>query len=161
MAKRVSTKIASLIAAGLLTGALAACVGGAGSPSTGLSSGLTAPLNTAGAQMDRGAALSIVNHYRSTRGVGQLRGDSLLDQQAQAVAAQYAATGNAPSAPAGVSVMRLSAGYETLAETFSGWRNSPADANAMASGVASRAGFAAVYNPNSNYGTHWVMLLAQ
>jgi uncharacterized protein YkwD len=57
--------------------------------------------------------------------------------------------------------MRLSAGYTNFAETFSGWRNSPEDANVLAQGDARRAGFAAVYDPNSAYGTHWVMLLGR
>mgnify|MGYP003115742043 CR=1 FL=1 len=57
--------------------------------------------------------------------------------------------------------MRLSAGYTNFAETFSGWRNSPADADVLAQGDARRAGFAAVYEPNSAYGAHWVMLLAR
>ena len=146
---------AGLAAAALLAG----CVGG---PSGGgLAPGLTQPINASGAQMDRVAALSIVNQYRSVRGVSALAADAGLDAQAQTLASQYAGTGTPPSLPAGLTAMRLSAGYENFAETFSGWRNSPADADALASGSARRAGFAAVYNPNSAYGTHWVMVLAQ
>lgn len=137
---------------------LAACTG---APSTGLAPGLTAQINTPNAQMDRSAALSIVNQYRATRGTAMLAADAALDGQAQALASQYANSGTPPRAPQGIVAMRLSAGYENFAETFSGWRNSPPDADAMASGAARRAGFAVVYNPNSAYGTHWVMLLAQ
>ena len=141
-------------------GALAAC---SGAPSTGggLAPGLVAQINAPGAQMDRSAALGIINQYRATRGVAPLSADPALDAQAQTVAAQYASTGNPPARPAGATNMRLSAGYTNFAETFSGWRNSPADADVLALAEARRAGFAAVYDPNSAYGTHWVMLLGQ
>ena len=149
------------LAAGLATAALlAGCVGGP-SGGGGLAPGLTQAINTPGAQMDRGAALSIVNQYRSVRGVAALAPDQGLDAQAQTIASQYANSGTPPSLPSGLTAMRLSAGYENFAETFSGWRNSPADANVLASPTARRAGFAVVYNPSSAYGTHWVMVLAQ
>jgi uncharacterized protein YkwD len=140
---------------------LAGCMGGVQQTSGGLAPGLSAQVNTPGAQMDASAALSIVNHYRSVRGVSQVQADPALNSAAATLARQYASTGTPPSKPGNVSVMRLSAGYENFAETFSGWRNSPADADAMASAGVSRAGFAAVYDPNSAYGTHWVMVLAQ
>lgn len=132
-----------------------------GTQTAGLAPGLSAQINTPGAQMDASAALSIVNHYRSVRGVSQVQADPDLNAAAAALAREYASTGSPPAKPGAVSVMRLSAGYENFAETFSGWRNSPADANAMADANARRAGFAAVYDPNSAYGTHWVMVLAQ
>lgn len=154
--RSISLSLGAGVAAAAL---LAGCVGG---PSGGaLAPGLTAKVNAPGAQMDRGAALSIINQYRSVRGVSALAGDAGLDAQAQTLASQYAATGNPPALPSGLVAMRMSAGYENFAETFSGWRNSPADADAIASANARRAGFAAVYNPNSTYGTHWVMVLAQ
>ncbi len=149
----------ALAASLLIATALTGCMGG--SSGGGLAPGLTQAINTPGAQMDRGAALSIVNQYRATRGVAALSADAALDQQAQALASQYASSGNPPALPAGTSAMRLSAGYENFAETFSGWRNSPADADVLASAAARRAGLAVVYNPNSAYGTHWVMVLAQ
>lgn len=145
--------------AALCVGLVAAC---SGTPSTtGLAPGLVAEINAPGAQMDRAAALQIVNQYRSVRGVGALSADAGLDQQAQQLAAQYARTGTPPSQPADAAAMRLSAGYSNFAETFSGWRNSPAGANVLALPEAGRAGFAAVYEPNSTYGTHWVLVLAR
>lgn len=145
----------------ILISALAGCIGGPSGGGGGLAPGLTQAINTPGAQMDRGAALGIVNQYRAVRGVAALSGDAGLDAQAQTLASQYAASGTPPALPQGMVAMRLSAGYENFAETFSGWRNSPADANAMASGSARRAGLGVVYSPNSAYGTHWVLLLAQ
>ena len=140
-------------------GGLAACSGAPATTGGGLAPGLVAQIATPGAQMDRQAALGIVNQYRAVRGVSPLTADAALDAQAQALATQYASTGNAPAKPADAAALRLSAGYTNFAETFSGWRNSPADANVLAQADARRVGFAAVYNPNSAYGTHWVMLL--
>ena len=80
---------------------------------------------------------------------------------APGLVSQINVPGNPPTRPAGTTNMRLSAGYTNFAETFSGWRNSPADADVLAQGDARRAGFAAVYEPNSAYGAHWVMLLAR
>ncbi|WP_196260698.1 CAP domain-containing protein [Pelagibacterium limicola] len=148
------------LAVGVVAAVLAGCVGGP-SGGGGLAPGLTQAINTPGAQMDRSAALAIINQYRAVRGVSALGADAALDAQAQTLASQYASTGRPPSLPSGLVAMRLSAGYENFAETFSGWRNSPADADVLASGQARRAGFAVVYNPNSAYGTHWVMVLAQ
>ena len=54
--------------------------------------------------------------------------------------------------------MKLSAGYATFAETFSGWRNSPADAVALKA-TAGKAGIAMAYNGSSTYGVHWVLVL--
>lgn len=144
----------------LCVGGLAAC---SGAPSGGgaLAPGLVAQVASPGAQMDRHAALDIVNQYRATRGVAPLAADAGLEAQAQSVAAQYAGSGNPPARPADAAAMRLSAGYTNFAETFSGWRNSPADANVLAQADARRVGFAAVYDPNSAYGTHWVMLLGR
>lgn len=155
-AKGVSLRFLAALAC---VAGLAACTG---APSGGgLAPGLVARIDSPSAQMDRGAALAIINQYRATRGAAPLVADAALDAQAQALASQYAGSGTPPARPGSVTAMRLSAGYENFAETFSGWRNSPADADVLAMGAARRAGFAAVYNPNSAYGTHWVMLLGQ
>lgn len=149
---------ALLFATLLVAGALAAC--SPGGATIGLVPGLTAPVDRPGAQMDKTAALDIVNQFRATRGASPLSRDSELDAQAQTVAQAYAQTGTPPALPQGVQAMRLSAGYLNFADTFSGWRSSPADADALAMGAARRAGLAVVYDPNSAYGAHWVLLLA-
>src|SRR5262249_61661298 len=54
----------------------------------------------------------------------------------------------------------ISAGYQTLAEAFSGWRDStPHRANMLLAG-ATRMGIAAVYTPASKYKVYWAMILA-
>ena len=134
---------------------LAACSTGGG----GLSPGLSARMDQPGASLNRAEALSIVNHYRATVGAGALRADASLDATAQTLAQQYASSGASPRLPAGAVKIAVSAGYPNFAETFSGWRNSPADAAILAERSVTRAGVAAVYDANSTYGVYWVLLL--
>ncbi len=59
-----------------------------------------------------------------------------------------------------VAVENVSAGYHTLAEAFSGWRDSPPHkANMLASGVT-KMGISAVYVPNTKYKVFWTLILA-
>lgn len=116
-------------------------------------------MDQAGAQLDRTEALGIINHYRVTAGAQPLLPDSGLDGTAQTLAAAYAASGTPPALPAGAVAIRISAGYPNFAETFSGWRNSPADAAILAERTATRAGIGVTYAPNSTYGIYWVLVL--
>jgi uncharacterized protein YkwD len=135
---------------------LAACSTGGGAP---LSQGLSQRMDAPGASLNRAEALGIVNSYRGTVGAGSLRADAGLDATAQALAQQYASSGTSPRTPAGSVTIAVSAGYPNFAETFSGWRNSPADAAILSNRSATRAGVAAVYDANSAYGVYWVLLL--
>ena len=148
--------LALLLAGGLAAAALAGCSAGGGAA---LSAGLTQRMDTPNASLNRAEALGIVNHFRATSGSGQLVADATLDATAQSLAASYAQTGTAPRTPAGAVGMRSSAGYPNFAETFSGWRNSPADAAVLNERGASRAGIGVAYDPNSTYGVYWVLLL--
>lgn len=123
-----------------------------------LTGGLSAPMDQPNAVLDRAAALGLINAYRSTQGVAPLTPDTGLDGTAQALVNQYAATGNPPKTPTGLAGMKLSAGYSTFAETFSGWRNNPADAVGLTT-PAARAGLAAAYNGTSGYGVYWVLVV--
>ena len=142
-------------AVAMLTLGLAACASGGGA----LSPGLSARMDKPGAALDRTEAIGIVNHYRQSSGAPALTEDPTLDATAQTLAATYMKTGKQPAKPVGVRDVRYSAGYFTFAETFSGWRNSPADAPALTDAGATRAGVAVVYDANSPYGTYWVILL--
>ncbi|HQZ11643.1 MAG TPA: CAP domain-containing protein [Devosia sp.] len=139
----------------LLALTLAACSGGGGAA---LSGGLTQRMDQPGANLNRGEALGILNHYRTTVGAPALSADAGLDATAQGLANEYA-RGTQPKSPGGVVAMRLSAGYANFAETFSGWRNSPDDARALGNAAASRAGIGVAYDANSSYGVYWVLLL--
>ncbi len=54
-----------------------------------------------------------------------------------------------------VAVENISAGYHTLAEAFSGWRDSPPHRANMLNQGATRMGIAAAYAPNSKYKVYW------
>lgn len=143
-----------LVFAAIAIVGLAAC-----STPTGLAPGLTARMDTAGAQLDKAEALNIINQYRATRGAAPLTLDASLDADADNLASQYASSGNRPSKPASASAIRFSAGYSNFAETFSGWRGSAADANDLANPAYRNAGLGVAYSPSSAYGIYWVLLL--
>jgi uncharacterized protein YkwD len=145
-----------------VTLALAGCAsfgggGGASSPAA-LAPALSARMDQPNATLDSQQAIGLINAYRATRGVGPLTADAGLNGTAQALANQYAQTGTAPAKPQALAQMKLSAGYATFAETFSGWRNNPADAVGLAA-PATKAGVAVAFNPTSSYGIHWVLVL--
>lgn len=149
--------IARIALVAALSAGLAACsMGGGGGQ---LSPGLSAPMNQPGAQLNRVEALFLLNDFRRAQGAADVRGDTLLDSTAQSLATAYAKTGAQPALPAGTLVMRLSAGYTTFAEVFSGWRNVPTDAGAIADPLAKRAGLGVSYDPNSTHGVYWVLVL--
>lgn len=151
------TTLARIALAGVLAAGLAACsMGGGGGQ---LSPGLSAPMNQPGAKLNRVEALFLLNDFRRSQGAADVRGDTVLDNTAQAAATAYAKSGAQPALPPGAVVMRLSAGYTTFAEVFSGWRAVPADAAAISDFTAKRAGLGVAYDPNSTHGVYWVLVL--
>ena len=149
--------LARVAFAGFLALGLAACsMGGGGG---GLAPGLSARMDQPGANLDRPGAIGLINSYRSTVGAPAVAADAGLDTTAQALATQYAATGKAPTLPAGAVVIRNSAGYATFAETFSGWRSSQADAAALANPGATKGGVGVAFSSATTYGIYWVLLL--
>lgn len=134
-----------------------------------------ASMASADAKLDASAAASMFSQYRQNNGLGAVT----LDPQLMAAAeAQSRAMANknkldhdvyAPFTKrvkdsgfnASKAVENIGAGYHTLAEAFSGWRDSPPHrANMLASGV-SKMGIAAVYAPKSKYKVFWTLVLAQ
>ena len=142
------------LVAGFLALALVAC-----SAPVGLAPGLVARMDAPGASLDRDVALSMLNHFRTSRGAPILVADPDLDARAEALAARYAANSAAPKPPTDVTAMMTSAGYATFAETFSGWRATEKDAATLADTRAVNAGLAFAYDANSTYGVYWVLLL--
>ena len=127
-----------------------------------------------GATLDTAAAAIMISQYRQNNGLGTVVVDPdlmrLAESQSNAMAAankmdhdvraplskRLAAGGY----PATVAVENISAGYHTLAEAFSGWRDSPPHkANMLKSGVT-KLGIAAVYAPNVKYKVFWTLILA-
>jgi hypothetical protein len=128
----------------------------------------------AGAKLDAQAAASMISLYRQNNSVGGVVVDpelmKLAEQQSQAMAsrnkldhdvkAPLAKRLNASGYPATLAVENVSAGYHTLAEAFSGWRDSPPHrANMLKNGVT-KLGIAASYAPNTKYKVFWTLILA-
>ena len=55
----------------------------------------------------------------------------------------------------------IGAGYHTLAEAFSGWRDSPPHRANMLLPGATRIGIAAVPAPSSKYKVYWALIVAE
>ena len=156
---------------GALAVALAACAGEVAPPEQPtFYRSMASPV----AELDGAAAASMISGYRRNNGLGVVTLDPALMQmaqvQAQAMAARDKVDSDAKGAfakrmkaagfDAKVSVENISAGYHTLAEAFSGWRDSPPHrANMLKAGV-SRIGIAAVYTANSKYKVFWALILA-
>ena len=127
-----------------------------------------------GAKLDPVAAASMISLYRQNNGLGAVAVDpdlmKLAEAQSQAMAARnkldhdvkgpLARRLNASGYPATLAVENVSAGYHTMAEAFSGWRDSPPHrANMLKNGVT-KLGIAASYAPNTKYKVFWTLILA-
>jgi uncharacterized protein YkwD len=127
-----------------------------------------------GAKLDSVAAASMISLYRQNNGLGGVVVDPALMRLAEAQSSAMASRNkldhdvtsplakrlNASGYPATVAVENVSAGYHTLAEAFSGWRDSPPHrANMLKSGVT-KLGIAASYAPNTKYKVFWTLILA-
>ena len=126
------------------------------------------------AALDAAAAQSMISGYRHNNGLGAVTIDPelmrLANEQASAMAARGALDHGA-GAPfqerirksrfnATVAVENIGAGYHTLAEAFSGWRDSPPHRANMLNANVTRMGIAAVYSPKSKYKVFWALILA-
>lgn len=132
-------------------------------------------LARSGAELDAAAAASMISGYRANNGLPAVELDADLMRLAQAQADVMARRDKLDHGAGKPFVQRLkasgydakraaeniSAGYHTLAEAFSGWRDSsPHRANMLLTG-ATRMGIAAVYTPASKYKVYWAMILAE
>jgi uncharacterized protein YkwD len=155
----------------LLALALAACAAYKPPPDPSFYRDLTQP----GETLDEAAAASMISEYRTRNGLPAVSLDPALTDlaraQTQAMAKRDKLEHNVkqPFAQrlrkAGYEAKRaaenIGAGYHTLAEAFSGWRDSkPHNANMLLPG-ATRMGIAAVYTPKSKYKVYWTLILAQ
>jgi uncharacterized protein YkwD len=161
---------ATLLIAALAVG-LAACAGDVAPPEQPtFYRSMASPV----AELDAAAAASMISGYRQNNGLGAVTLDPTLMQlaqtQARAMAARdkidhdvkgdFAKRMKASGFDAKVAVENISAGYHTLAEAFSGWRDSPPHrANMLKTGVT-RMGIAAVYTPTSKYKVFWALIMA-
>jgi uncharacterized protein YkwD len=131
-------------------------------------------LAQAEATVDSAAAASMISGYRSNNGLGPVVVDAelmrLAGEQARAMAARDKMDSDVgrpfhermrkAGLGGGVAVENVGAGYHTLAEAFSGWRDSPPHrANMLNRGVA-RMGIGTAYAPASKYKVFWALILA-
>jgi uncharacterized protein YkwD len=129
---------------------------------------------TADAKLDAKVAASMVSGFRRNNGLGAVTLDDRLmrmaEEQARAMASKnrfehdaagpFAQRIKRSGYDAKIAVENIGAGYHTLAEAFSGWRDSPPHrANMLRSGVT-KMGIAAVYSPRSKYKVFWALILA-
>ncbi len=128
----------------------------------------------ANAKLDGAMAASMISGYRQNNGLGAVEIDPLLTKAAEAQSNAMASRNKLDHNVAGTldkrikasgfdatkAVENVSAGYHTLAEAFSGWRDLPPHkANMLASGVT-KMGIAATYAPNTKYKVFWTLILA-
>src|SRR5882757_7889782 len=97
-----------------------------------------ADMATPGSKLDPVAAATMISQYRQNN----------LDHDVKAPLARRL---NASGYPANLAVENVSAGYHTLAEAFSGWRDSPPHRANMLKGGVTKLGIAASYAPNTKY----------
>ncbi|WP_249691973.1 CAP domain-containing protein [Stappia sp. WLB 29] len=128
------------------------------------------------ASVDAAAAQQMITSYRQSNGAGSLSIDPALMQVAQkqalamaraqdiqaslqrgnSLAVRLAAAGEEKT----YAVENVSAGYRTIAEAFSGWRDSPKHNAVMLDGKATRMGIATAYAPGSRHKVYWSLVLA-
>jgi uncharacterized protein YkwD len=127
-------------------------------------------LGSASARIDAPNARATISAYRLNNGLVALVLDPALNTEAQSVADSMAAADKPASATSikaalasrGISgaEVNLSAGYRTLAEAFSGWRESAQHDRVMRAPNATRMGIATAYAPGSKYQVYWALVVA-
>jgi uncharacterized protein YkwD len=127
-----------------------------------------------GAELDAVTAASMISGYRGNNGLSAVSVDpdlmKMAQAQAQAMASRDKLDHNiirslnerlkAQGYRARNAAENIGAGYHTLAEAFSGWRDSPGHRANMLLEGATRMGIAAVYVPKSKYKVFWALILA-
>lgn len=129
-----------------------------------------------GSEVDVATAAQMISLYRQNNGLGPVIPDAKLTtiarNQATAMAnaktvqaslkknqqlpARMAAIGEANT----MAVENVSAGYRTLAEAFSGWRESAKHNQVLLNKSATRLGIAAAYSPTAKHKVFWSLVLA-
>jgi uncharacterized protein YkwD len=150
---------------------LAACAGDREPPSD---PSFYRNMATSDAKLDAAMAASMISGYRGNNGLGAVTVDPQLMKLAEAQARAMAERdkldhnvirefgdrlrGSGYNAQAGVE--NIGAGYHSLAEAFSGWRDSPPHRKNMLAPGMTNIGIAAVFSPKSKYKVYWALILA-
>jgi uncharacterized protein YkwD len=131
-------------------------------------------LASADAKIDSGMAASMISGYRTNNGLSSVSVDpeltKLAQAQAQAMAARDKIEHNvlrdfnvrmrSSGLDAKLAAENIGAGYHTLAQAFSGWRDSPPHRKNMLLPGATHIGIATAYAPQSKYKVFWALILA-
>lgn len=131
-------------------------------------------LTTVDAKVDAGMAASMISGYRANNGLTAVTVDPTLMQMAEEQARAMAARDKldhsvsrefndrlrAKGYNASAAAENISAGYHTLAEAFSGWRDSPPHRKNMLLNGATKMGIAAVQAPKSKFKVYWALIIA-
>jgi uncharacterized protein YkwD len=150
---------------------LAACTAG---PDPSSEPSFYRSMASADAPLDADTAASMISGFRATNGLEAVAVDPELMKLAQAQASAMAARdkldhsvirdlgGRLKSSgyEAKLAAENIGAGYHTLAEAFSGWRDSPPHRKNMLLAGATQMGIAAAYAPHSKYKVYWALILA-
>ncbi len=171
--KMIRAKTALLVgAAALSVLALAGCASDTAPPAGEPT--FYADLARPDAVLDAQAAQSMISGYRGNNGLPPVAVDPelmrLASEQANAMAAHdkvdheigrpFQERIRHSGVRGSVAVENISAGYHTIAEAFSGWRDSPPHRANMLNAGVTRMGIAAVYAPKSKYKVFWALILA-
>ncbi len=128
-------------------------------------------LSQPGAQVDVIKAADMISGFRRNNGLGQVMVSQPLTEiavrHAQAMAASDQVSSGegviARLSKAGLrptrAVENVSAGYYTLAEAFSGWRDSPPHKANMLDPAVTQLGLATAARPGSKYRVFWCLIL--
>lgn len=130
-------------------------------------------LAMAGARVDAPMAAEMISLYRRNNSRGMVVVDPILMRVAETQAAALAQADDVTprSGPVGArlsavgyphraAVETVSAGYLTLAEAFSGWRDSPPHRANMLNPAVTRLGIGTGFRPGSKYRVFWTLVLA-
>jgi len=128
------------------------------------------------AKVDGVAAASMISDYRRNNGLGLVELDPTLTRMAEDHARAMAKVDKVTHDPGGrglkqrlqavsfnakVSAENVGAGYQTLAEAFSGWRDSPPHNKNMLTPSVTKLGIGTAYAPKSKYKVYWALVVAE
>ncbi|WP_417687716.1 CAP domain-containing protein [Roseibium sp.] len=128
------------------------------------------------ASVDQATAAQMISQYRVNNGLGAVVVDPALTAIARSQAKAMAAEGSVKASlgaaqqlttrmasigePNAHAVENVSGGYRTLAEAFSGWRESPKHNAVMLDSSATRMGLATAYSSQAKHKVFWSLVMA-
>lgn len=149
---------------------------GCGMTDFGVGSIFKSPLATRPGVVDVGTAVQMVSAYRRGHGLGPVTVDAKLMRIAAVHAKRMAASDrvdhvlpgevsfparlSAGGYDAAVAAENIGAGYDTLAEAFTGWQKSPHHRDNLLKPGITEIGIALSTAPDSKYKTYWSLVLA-